>query len=134
VVKSKYLEHLTLSGTTPVHDILPSDQIKLLGVVVDDTLNFIVHAQHASSKGMQALGSLLYLRKGLNEYYLISLDILQHRKSYPRCSGPHLFGGTVLIAFYTHLKWHIIKLHDGLQVYLPLPELQNYYGVRICPR
>jgi hypothetical protein len=47
-------------------DIFPSSQIKLLGVIVHDTLNFIVHAQHASSKGMQALGSLRYLRKGLS--------------------------------------------------------------------
>jgi hypothetical protein len=38
---------------------------KLLGVIVDDTLNF-VHAQHALSKGMQALGNLFYLRKCLN--------------------------------------------------------------------
>jgi ribonuclease HI len=64
--KSKYPEHLTLTDTTPARDIFPSNQIKLLGVIVDDTLNFIVHAQHASSKGMQALGSLRYLRKGLN--------------------------------------------------------------------
>jgi hypothetical protein len=51
---------LTLTDTTPARDIFPSNQIKLLGVIVDDTLNFIIHAQHASSKGMQAL------RKGLN--------------------------------------------------------------------
>jgi hypothetical protein len=64
--KSRFPEHLTLTDKTLPRRIDPSHQIKLLGVIVDDTLNFIVHAQHASSKGMQALGSLLYLRKGLN--------------------------------------------------------------------
>jgi hypothetical protein len=64
--KSRFPEHLTLTDKTLPRGIDPSYQIKLLGVIVDDTLNFIVHAQRASSKGMQALGSLLYLRKGLN--------------------------------------------------------------------
>jgi hypothetical protein len=64
--KSRLPEHLTLTDKTLPHRIDPSHQIKLLGVIVNNTLNFIVHAQHASSKGMQALGSLFYLRKGLN--------------------------------------------------------------------
>jgi hypothetical protein len=64
--KSRFPEHLTLTDKTLLRRIDPSHQIKLLGVIVDDTLNFIVHAQHASSKGMQVLGSLLYLGKGLN--------------------------------------------------------------------
>jgi hypothetical protein len=64
--KSRFPEHLTLTGKTLPRRIDPSHQIKLLGVIVDDALNFIVHAQHASSKGMQALASLLYMRKGLN--------------------------------------------------------------------
>jgi hypothetical protein len=63
--KSRFLEHLTLNDKTLPCRIDPSHQIKSLGVIVD-SLNFIVHAQYASSKGMQALGSLLYLRKGLN--------------------------------------------------------------------
>ena len=33
-------------------------------VMVDKTLSFIVHAQHASSRAMQGLGTLLYLRAG----------------------------------------------------------------------
>jgi hypothetical protein len=64
--KSKYFEHLTLIDTTPACDIFPSNQIRLLGVIINDTLNFIVHAQYASSIGMQALGSSRYLRHGLN--------------------------------------------------------------------
>jgi hypothetical protein len=64
--KSRFPEHLTLTDKTLPRRIDPSRQIKLLGVIVDGTLNFIVHAKHASSKGMQALGSLLCLRKGLN--------------------------------------------------------------------
>jgi hypothetical protein len=64
--KSNFPGHLTLTDKTLSRRIDPSQQIKLLGVIVDDTLNFIVHAQHASSKGIRALGSLLYLVKGLN--------------------------------------------------------------------
>jgi hypothetical protein len=67
------------------------------------------------------------------EYHLILLDILQYQKSYPRCSRPPLFGGTVLRAFCTLLNWNIIKLLNGLQIYLPLPESQNCYSVRSCP-
>jgi hypothetical protein len=66
--KSKYPEHLTLTDTMPARDIFPSNQIKLLGVIVDDTLNFIVHAQHASPQGIQALGSLGYLRRNTTLY------------------------------------------------------------------
>jgi hypothetical protein len=46
--------------------IIPvQQQIKLLGVVVDETLSLIIHAQYAASRAMKALGSFLYLRKGL---------------------------------------------------------------------
>lgn len=64
--KSKFREHLLLTHTNPPTDIPPSNQIKLLGVIVDETLTFIVHSQHASSMAMQALGSLMYLRAGKN--------------------------------------------------------------------
>jgi hypothetical protein len=49
---SKFPEHLTLNDKTLLRRIDPSYQIKLFGVIVDNTLNFIVHVQHTSSKGM----------------------------------------------------------------------------------
>jgi hypothetical protein len=44
--------------------IQPSQDVKVLSVILDLTLSFLPHAQYASSRGLQALGSLLYLRKG----------------------------------------------------------------------
>jgi hypothetical protein len=97
----------------PARDIFPSNQIKLLGVIVDDALNFIVHAQYVS-KGMQALGSLRYLRKGLNGIPPYIARYLAISKILSKMLWASPIGGKVLGAFYTLLKWHIIKLHDGL--------------------
>ena len=55
-------EYMTVTDVVPPVIIQPSEQIKLFGVIVEDTLNFIVHAQHAASKATQTLGTLLYLR------------------------------------------------------------------------
>jgi hypothetical protein len=65
--KTKFPEELIISSVVP-HIIIPAKkQVKLLGVVVDETLSFIIHAQYAASRAMQALGGFLYLRKGLKE-------------------------------------------------------------------
>jgi hypothetical protein len=44
-------------------EIQPSEQIKSLGVTLDNTLIFIAHAQNAASRSLQILGSLSFLRK-----------------------------------------------------------------------
>jgi hypothetical protein len=44
-------------------EIQPFEQIKLLGVTLDNTLTFIVHAHNAASRSLQILGSLSFLRK-----------------------------------------------------------------------
>jgi hypothetical protein len=56
--------HLDINGQSVIVECKP--QIHLLGVTIDLTLSFMTHAQNATSKGTQALGSLLYLRKGIN--------------------------------------------------------------------
>jgi ribonuclease HI len=63
--KTKFPEELIISSVDPPIIIPAKKQIKLLGVVVDETLSFIIHAQYAASRAMQALGGFLYLRKGL---------------------------------------------------------------------
>jgi hypothetical protein len=63
--KTKSPEELIISSVDPPIIIPAQKQIKLLGVGVDETLLFIIHAQYAASRAMQALGSFLYLRKGL---------------------------------------------------------------------
>ena len=43
--------------------IMPSPTIKYLGVILDESLTFSLHAKAAAAKGLQALGSVRYLRK-----------------------------------------------------------------------
>jgi hypothetical protein len=62
--KSEMDMHLDINGQSVIVESKP--QIRLLGVTIDQTLSFMTHAQNATSKGAQALGSLLYLRKGVN--------------------------------------------------------------------
>ena len=49
---------MKLTDSAGSWDVSPSIQIKLLGVIVDDTLNLLLHSQHAPSKAIQILGSL----------------------------------------------------------------------------
>jgi hypothetical protein len=63
--KTKFPEELIISSVEPPIIIPAKKQIKLLGVVGDETLSFIIHAQYAASRAMQALCGFLYLRKGL---------------------------------------------------------------------
>jgi hypothetical protein len=56
--------HLDINGQSVI--VESKSQIRLLGVTIDQTLSFMTHAQNARSKGAQALGSLLYLRKCVN--------------------------------------------------------------------
>jgi hypothetical protein len=44
-------------------EIQPSEQIKLLGATLDNTLTFVTHAQNAAPRSLQILGSLSFLRK-----------------------------------------------------------------------
>jgi hypothetical protein len=108
--KSKYPEHLTLTDTTPARDRFPPNQIKLFGVIVDDTLNFIVHAQHASSKGMQALGSLLYLRKVLNGIPPYIARYLAISKILPKMlwASPIWWSGSQSILYPLEMAYHKI--------------------------
>jgi hypothetical protein len=62
--KSEMDMYLDINGRSVIVESMP--QISLLGVTIDQTLSFMTHAQNATSKGAQALGSLLYLRKGVN--------------------------------------------------------------------
>jgi hypothetical protein len=62
--KSEMDIHLDINGQSVIVESKP--QISLLGVTIDQTLSFMIHAQNATSKGAQALCSLLYLRKGVN--------------------------------------------------------------------
>jgi ribonuclease HI len=62
--KHFYTEYMSILQNGDLKIIEPSRQIKSLGVVVDETLSFIVHSQNAASKAVQSLGSLLFLRKG----------------------------------------------------------------------
>jgi hypothetical protein len=51
--------------------IRPSDKVKILGVTIDKFLNFKPQAYIAASKGLQALGSIRYLRSqglGISAY------------------------------------------------------------------
>jgi hypothetical protein len=63
--ETKFPEELVINSIDPPIIIPAKKQNKLLGVVVDETLSFITHAQYAASRTMQALGGFLYLRKGL---------------------------------------------------------------------
>jgi hypothetical protein len=62
--------------------IRPSDKIKILGVTIDKFLNFKPQAYIAASKGLQALGSIRYLRSqglGISAYianHLIRVAVL----------------------------------------------------------
>jgi hypothetical protein len=42
----------------------PTRSIKQFGVIVDESLNFLMYTKHAASNGMQSLGHLLFLRPG----------------------------------------------------------------------
>lgn len=72
---TKYQESLIITDNSQVREISPSRQIKLLGVILDETLTFSLHAQYAASKAAQALGALYYLRAGDNG---ISSKIARH--------------------------------------------------------
>ena len=49
--------------TTDNKTITLTPQLKLLGVILDERLNFNAHARHAMAKGIQSLGTLAYTRK-----------------------------------------------------------------------
>jgi hypothetical protein len=61
-------------------EIQPSEQIKLLGIILDNTLTFITHAQNAASRSLQILGSLIFSsgkRLGNFTSYILLFDNYQ---------------------------------------------------------
>jgi ribonuclease HI len=68
---SKYRNHpekippaqrLTAELTVANRVVAPTPTVKYLGVIIDDALGFRTHAARAASKGLQALGSMGFLR------------------------------------------------------------------------
>jgi hypothetical protein len=55
--------------------IQSSEKIKLLGVTLDNTLTFITHAQNATSRSLQVLGSLSFFGKDAREFHQLYLVI-----------------------------------------------------------
>jgi hypothetical protein len=49
---------------TKLVNVQPTRTIKQLGMIIDESLNFLTHTKHAASKGMQSFGRLRFLRQG----------------------------------------------------------------------
>jgi hypothetical protein len=50
------LPTLTIENRTKSFTAQPTKTIKRLGVIINESLNFLVYIRHAASKGMQSLG------------------------------------------------------------------------------
>jgi hypothetical protein len=64
-LKSKPIESLpviTIGASNSIYTVVPSRQIRQLGVIFDESLNFIPHARDAAAEGMKALGKICCLR------------------------------------------------------------------------
>ena len=65
--KTRLTRKEDLNRTSPItadnRTITLAPQLKLLGVILDDRLNFNAHARQAMAKGIQSLGTLAYTRK-----------------------------------------------------------------------
>jgi hypothetical protein len=111
--KIKFPEELIISSVDPAIIIPAKKQIKLLDVVVDETLSFIIHAQYAASRAMQALGVFLYLRKSLKENPPISARHIALHQFSQNIFGPLLSGRQVHTGFCTPCNLLIIGLLVG---------------------
>jgi hypothetical protein len=64
-LKSKPIQSLpaiTIGASNSIYTVVPSRQIRQLGVIFDESLNFIPHARDAAAEGMKALGKICFLR------------------------------------------------------------------------
>jgi hypothetical protein len=52
---------ITIATSNSIYTVVPSRQIRQLGVIFDESLNFIPHARDAA-EGMKALGKICFLR------------------------------------------------------------------------
>jgi hypothetical protein len=53
-----------IENRTKSFNVQPTRAIEQLGVIIDESLNFLTRTKHAASKGMQSLGRLRFLRQG----------------------------------------------------------------------
>jgi hypothetical protein len=63
-LKSKPIESLPviiIGASNSIYTVVPSRQIRQLGVIFDESLNFILHARDAAAEGMKALGKICFL-------------------------------------------------------------------------
>jgi hypothetical protein len=58
------LPTLMIESGTKSFNVQPTRTIKQLGVIIDESLNFLTHTKHAESQGMQSFGRLRFLRQG----------------------------------------------------------------------
>jgi hypothetical protein len=58
------LPTLMIESRAKSFNVQPTRAIKQLGVMIDESPNFLTHTKHAASKGMQSLGRLRFLRQG----------------------------------------------------------------------
>jgi hypothetical protein len=62
IAANAFLENPTIQYPYPTSfNVQPTKTIKQLGVIIDESLNFLKHTKHAASKGMQSLGHLRFL-------------------------------------------------------------------------
>jgi hypothetical protein len=58
------LPTLMIESKSKSFNMILTRTIKQLGVIIDESLNFLTHTKHAASKGKQGLGRLRFLRQG----------------------------------------------------------------------
>jgi hypothetical protein len=94
-------------------EIQPSEQIKSLGVTLDNTLTFITHAQNAASRSLQILGSLSFFRKrcqgispAISRYLIITKVMPRMLWASPIWwTGAHTILHPFELAYYRMARW-----------------------------
>jgi hypothetical protein len=108
--KKKSPGGLIISSVGPPLSIPVQRQITLLGVIVGETLSFIMHAQYAASRGMQALDSFLYPRKGLKGVIPITTHHITLSSVLPKLlwASSILWTGSHSVLYPLQLSYHRI--------------------------